>query len=219
MSRSRILTIVGLTIAMPIAVYAAQAAQKKGSEPAPAKKMDMPMAKSTMTDAQKIASAQSAAPATIAKDATIMDWPDKEGAKMRQLRAGSNGWVCMPTTPGGGSPRVDPMCLDKQWASWAEAFMSHAAAPPKVTGTGIGYMLKGDKGVSNINPLDEKPTPTNQWVVTGPHIMVLFGDLKMLDQYPTDPKNGGPWVMWKGSPFAHLMVPVSPTQAPMVVSK
>jgi hypothetical protein len=31
----------------------------------------------------------------------------------------------------------------------------------------------------------------------------------MLDAFPTDPKSGGPWVMWKGTPYAHLMVPVA----------
>jgi len=30
---------------------------------------------------------------------------------------------------------------------------------------------------------------------------------------PTDPKSGGPWVMWKGTPYAHVMVPVSAAQA------
>ena len=25
----------------------------------------------------------------------------------------------------------------------------------------------------------------------------------------TDPKNGGPWVMWKGTPYAHIMAPVT----------
>ena len=42
--------------------------------------------------------------------------------------------------------------------------------------------------------------------------MVLYADLKLLDAYPTDPKSGGPWVMWKGTPYAHLMVPVAPKQ-------
>src|SRR5262245_12579568 len=30
-----------------------------------------------------------------------------------------------------------------------------------------------------------------------------------LDLYPTDPKTGGPWVMWKGTRYAHVMVPVA----------
>jgi hypothetical protein len=31
-----------------------------------------------------------------------------------------------------------------------------------------------------------------------------------LSALPTDPNNGGPWVMWKGTPYAHIMVPVGP---------
>jgi hypothetical protein len=30
----------------------------------------------------------------------------------------------------------------------------------------------------------------------------------MLASLPTDPNNGGPWVMWKGTKYAHIMVPV-----------
>ncbi|GAA5644468.1 hypothetical protein [Vibrio proteolyticus] len=30
----------------------------------------------------------------------------------------------------------------------------------------------------------------------------------MLDTLPTAPNYGGPYVMWKGKPYAHIMVPV-----------
>jgi hypothetical protein len=50
-------------------------------------------------------------------------------------------------------------------------------------------------------------------VIAPPHLMVLFPDPKLLEAYSTDPGSGGPWVMWKGTPYAHLMVPVSPTKA------
>ena len=85
-------------------------------------------------------------------------------------------------------------------------------AQPKVSGTGIAYMLRGDKGASNTDPFATGPSADNQWVVSPAHIMVLYDDPKMLDAFPTDPKSGGPWVMWKGTPYAHLMVPVSPRQ-------
>ena len=29
-----------------------------------------------------------------------------------------------------------------------------------------------------------------------------------LDAFPTDPQAGGPYVMWKGTPYAHIMVPI-----------
>jgi hypothetical protein len=162
-----------------------------------------------MTDAQKIASAMSAAPPEISKNATIMDWPEGEGKEMRQLRAGTNAWVCYPDTPlqSSGAQYEDPMCIDKSWQGWAEAWMKKT--PPSGTGTGIAYMLKGDKGASNIDPFATAPTPDNQWVRTAPHVMVLVGDTKLLDNFPSDPTSGGPYVMWKGTPYAHLMVPVA----------
>jgi hypothetical protein len=166
-----------------------------------------------MTSAQKIANAMSAAPAEIGRHAAIMDWPTASGGKPTQLRAGTNGWVCFPNSPTGfGSASVDdPMCLDAQWQAWGEAWMSKS--PPKITDTGIAYMLKGDRGASNTDPFATGPTATNEWVVSPPHVMVLYADTRMLDGFPTDPLSGGPWVMWKGTPYAHLMVPVSSTQA------
>jgi hypothetical protein len=172
-----------------------------------------------MTDAQKIADAMSAAPPGISLNATIMDWPDTPTGKPKQLRAGTNGWVCYPSMaemhPGGAGD--DPMCFDKSWQSWAEAWMNRT--PPKVSTSGIAYMLKGDTGASNTDPFAMALTATNQWVVSPPHMMVLYPDTKMLDDFPIDPKNGGPWVMLKGTPYAHLMVPVSTTKAASMPAK
>jgi len=172
-----------------------------------------------MTDTQKIANAMTAAPQGISKNATIMDWPDTPNGKPRQLRAGTNGWVCYPSTPEmhPGVSGDDPMCLDKSWQAWAEAWMSKSQ--PKISSTGIAYMLKGDAGASNTDPFAMVATATNQWVTSPPHTMVLYPDTKMLDSFPTDPKNGGPWVMWKGTPYAHLMVPVSTTKEAVMSSK
>jgi hypothetical protein len=162
-----------------------------------------------MTNSQKIASAMSAAPEGIAKDATIMDWGDTPKSQPKQLRAGTNGWVCYPSTPAAfeSASGEDPMCLDKSWQTWAEAWMNKT--DPKVSAGGIAYMLRGDRGASNTDPYATGPAGSNQWVVSPPHIMVLYQDPKLLDPYPTDPKSGGPWVMWKGTPYAHLMVPVA----------
>jgi hypothetical protein len=34
-------------------------------------------------------------------------------------------------------------------------------------------------------------------------------DGSMLEGVSTDPKNGGPWVMWRDTPYAHLMIPAA----------
>ena len=202
MRRCIVLTSFAAALAVPVAALAQHAHDKPATKPAAHK----------MSDAQMIANATSAAPAEIGRKATVMAWPDAPGGQPRQLRAGTNGWVCFPNSPGeyGGASVEDPMCLDKQWQAWGDAW--EKKAPPKITGTGIAYMLKGDKGASNTDPYATGPTADNQWVVSPSHIMVLYEDTKMLDAFPTDPKGGGPWVMWKGTPYAHLMVPVAPKQ-------
>jgi hypothetical protein len=97
------------------------------------------------------------------------------------LREGSNGYTCFPT-----------------WSNKKDFAADRL---------GISYMLAGDEGASNIDPFAEGPTDDNEWVVEGPHLMIIVPP-ELLEGFPTDPDNGGPYVMWKGTPYAHLMVPV-----------
>lgn len=147
-----------------------------------------------------IAKATSAAPADIGRNATVMGMG--ADGKMKELRAGTNGWMCMLDLVG------DSMCLDKEWQAWGDAWMNKKA-PSQPKTVGVAYMLNGDKGASNIDPYATKRTADNQWVVSGPHIMLLPTDVSQLDAYPTDWTKGGPWVMWKGTPYAHIMVPTT----------
>jgi len=79
----------------------------------------------------------------------------------------------------------DSMCLDKEWQAWGDAWMNKKD-PPKPKTVGVAYMLKGDKGASNTDPYATKPTADNQWVVSGPHIMLLPTEVSQLDAYPTE---------------------------------
>ncbi len=159
------------------------------------------------SDSATIALATSAAPPEIGMKAAVMGaGPD---GQMKQLRAGTNGWMCMV------DPAGDPMCLDKEWQAWGDAWMNKKD-PPQPKTVGIAYMLKGDKGASNTDPYATKATSDNQWVVSPPHVMILPTESSQLDAFPTDPKAGGPWVMWKGTKYAHIMVPIAPmSQAAM----
>ncbi len=150
------------------------------------------------SDSALIASALSAAPLDVAKDASVV------GHDGRALRRGTNGWVCMPDMP--NVPNDAPMCLDAPWRSFIDALMNKRI--PRVTQMGFAYMLQGDMPVSNVDPFATGPTATNQWIQQGgPHIMVLLPDMRMLKGVSADPNNGGPFVMWKGTPYAHIMVP------------
>ena len=160
-----------------------------------------------MSSDAKIKLALSAGPADLTKDAAVVE-PGADG-KMMQLRAGTNGWVCM------AHPEV--MCLDKEWQGWVDAWINKK--DPQIKSVGIAYMLKGDKGASNTDPFATAPTATNQWVVSPAHLMVLTPDTNQLAALPTDPHNGGPWVMWKGTKYAHIMVPTVPMPAKAAAPK
>lgn len=194
--------IVLTTLATPasIATIVAQNAPKPA---APAKAA--PPAKAAaaaVSDAALIKSAMSAAPLAIAKDATIVTMDDKMA--MKTLRKGTNGWTCMPDVP--NTPGPDPMCGDKAVMDWASALMAHKD-PPKDK-MGVAYMLAGGADASNTDPWAEKPAAGQAWVKTGPHMMVMnIGE--HFDGYPTTPGDAKvPYVMYPGTPYAHLMIPV-----------
>lgn len=156
--------------------------------------------------AAKIASAATAGPTAITRDATVMDWPGKDG-KMAMLRQGSNGWVCMPSNTKTKYRKNDAMCLDAQWQEWLSAVGEKR--PPKITKVGYAYMLAADEWGSNTDPIGEtEPTPTNQWHKMGPHVMVLYPDAKSLEGIPDKPSTNGPYIMGAGSPYAHVMWPM-----------
>jgi hypothetical protein len=166
----------------------------------------MPMPKTMMTREQKIANAMSAAPSSVSANATILDWPAKEGDVPPVLRSGKNGWSCLPDMP--MTEGNDPMCLDASWMKWVEGFMAKKA--PQYSTAGIGYMMApgGGQG-SNTDPFAMTASADNQWAHHPPHMMILVPDLKSLEGLTTDPHNGGPYVMFKGTPFAHIMAPVA----------
>lgn len=149
-----------------------------------------------------VASAMTAAPAAIANDATIMTI-GADGT-MQTVREGKNGWTCMPDNP--ATPGPDPMCMDANAAGWAAAWIGRKTPP---TGApGLMYMLAGGTDASNSDPYATTPTEGGDWVKTGPHLMVV-GSPEMLKSYPSGakPDTSAPYVMWAGTPYAHLMIP------------
>ena len=150
-----------------------------------------------------VESALAAAPASIANGAKVIAMgADKS---MKVLREGKNGWTCMPDTM--TTPGPDPMCMDANAAKWVMAWMGHK--PPPADAVGMMYMLEGGTDASNTDPYATAPTADNDWVKTGPHVMVV-GSADVLKGYPSGakPDTKVPYVMWAGTPYAHLMVPV-----------
>ncbi len=160
--------------------------------------------KKAPTDAQMIASAMRAAPARVARDATIVTM-EADGT-MRMLRKGSNDFTCMPDNP--VVPGPDSMCMDKNAMEWAHAYIGHQ--PPPAGKIGLIYMLEGGTDASNTDPYAKKPESGNHWVKTGPHFMIVGADQAFYDNYPknADPDTAAPYVMWTGTPYQHLMAPI-----------
>jgi hypothetical protein len=152
-----------------------------------------------MSDQDYIAKTMTAAPEAIVKQATIVTM-DTNG-NMRTLQKGTNAFTCMIIPDG------TPTCMDAGAMEWANALMSHAPPPNKV---GFMFMLNGDTGASNTDPYATGPTPDNHWVKTGPHVMIVGPEAKAMAGYPrsADADPTQPYVMWAGTPYEHLMIPV-----------
>jgi len=157
----------------------------------------------------KIQNALSAAPASIAAGARVMDWPSTPNGQMTELRAGTNGWTCLPDEA--ETPTNDPLCGDSLSFVWYVQYMQHKT--PQIPRLSMVYMLQGSSDASNTDAFKMKPDSGQPWVITGPHVMIFVPDPRVLRGLPTDWKSGGPYVMFANTPYAHVMVPVAAAQA------
>jgi len=151
------------------------------------------------TDSERqIAHARGAAPASISADATVV-------SNGEVLAQGSNGWTCMPDLmPNDGAA----VCIDAVWSEMLAALGAKAAFEPG--SIGISYMLKGDppgSGVSNSTPYHPDHANADDYTETGPHLMIIVSK-DLIEGMTDDPASGGPYIMWKDTPYAHVMVPV-----------
>ncbi len=145
-----------------------------------------------------VAHARAAAPAAIGADATIV-------VNGEVVVEGSNGWTCLPEVmPGDGAA----VCVDAVWGEMMAAL--GAKAPFSASNVGISYMLLGEPdggGVSNSDPYHEDPQSADDYTETGPHLMIIVPK-EALAGISDDPSSGGPYVMWKDTDYAHIMIPV-----------
>ena len=147
---------------------------------------------------KRVAHARGAAPAEVGADATII-------INGEVVVEGSNGWTCMPDVmPDDGAA----VCVDAVWGEMMAAL--GAKTPFTASRVGISYMLLGEppgSGVSNSDPYHEDPANADDYVETGPHLMIIVPK-ESLKGISDDPSTGGPYVMWKDTDYAHIMIPV-----------
>lgn len=149
------------------------------------------------TTADKITLALSAGPSNITKDATVADIGP--GGKMTILRAGTNDFTCFPGDPSGvGMPA---MCEDKVAMQWNKDRAEHKPGPT-TTVPGIEYMLAGATQRSDTDPFDKVSPP----IKIGPHWMILWPFDPKTSGLPTVHKDTGAYIMYAGTPWAHVHV-------------
>jgi hypothetical protein len=151
--------------------------------------------------AEKIKRALSAGPPSITPDATVAEI-DSDG-KLKILRQGTNDFTCMPGDPAGiGMPS---MCANKVAMQWNSDFAHHKETPT-ITVPGIEYMLAGATQRSDTDPFDETSPP----IPIGPHWMILWPFDPKTTGLPITHRPTGAYIMWAGTPWAHVHVMGTP---------
>jgi hypothetical protein len=145
-----------------------------------------------------LAKVKTAAPAEIVAKASIVMMQD---GNPRSLQTGTNGYTCLI------GPDGTPLCADENGMAWWKAVGSKSEPPNKI---GFIYMLAGDTGTSNHDPYQR--ASHQHWVQTGPHVMIVGPMVREMPGYPRSadvPDPSQPYVMFPGTPYEHLMLPVS----------
>jgi hypothetical protein len=152
------------------------------------------------SDAEKIASALQAGPKFVTRNATVLDWPTSPGGEYRVLRAGTNGWTCLPGLP--RTPHDEPGCFDQVFLQFIKDSM--AGRTPNVQSVGISYMYGGFWVPNKSHAMGSG----NEFHV-GPHIMIIGPDQKMLETLNHDGSNGEPYVNHlPGRTELYLVIPI-----------
>lgn len=145
----------------------------------------MPAPRKSKSDAEKMVSALQAGPEFVTRNATVLDYPASPTGEFRVLRAGTNGWTCLPGLPEGTDD--EPGCFDQVFLEFLKD--SIAGRTPNVQRIGISYMYSG-KWVPNKS---HARGSGNEFHV-GPHVMIIGLDRKLLEAFNQDGSNGEPYV-------------------------
>jgi len=166
----------------------------------PSKKAPTVKEVKAMSEKDQTALALSAAPPHIAKEAGIMIYG--ADGKLTETKKSANGVTCIKTVM--NLPYHDPMGMYAAVQQWKTDLMNNA---PKPTNTvpGIAYMARGGSHFEK----DGKVVMSGDGakiVKEPPHWMVMWPFDAAATKLPTAPNPSGVYIMFEGSPYAHLMV-------------
>ena len=154
-----------------------------------------------MSEKEQTALALSAAPKHIAREAGVMVFG--ADGKLTEVRKSENGFTCIPTVM--NLPDPDPICMDGAAHQWMTDIMNNAPKPSN-TIPGIAYMAKGGSHFEKNKKVVMQKEAGAIVVKEPPHWMVMWPFDPTATKLPTAPNPSGSYIMFDGSPYAHLMV-------------
>ena len=164
-----------------------------------------------MSDAAYTRAAEAGAPRAISSKATIARI--ESNGKTTNLREGTNGFTCM-LLPDDHAPA----CGDQNATAWLTAAFSKQPKPPN-TEPGVAYMMRGGTHFETPDgKIVMEKSANTRTVKEPPHWMLLWPVDPAASGLPTRPNPMGVYVMFAGTPYAHLMVYQNPAKMPLTRS-
>ena len=171
-----------------------------------------------MSHEQVIAAASAGGPDFISQNAAIA-WIDSAGT-LHAIRPGTNGFTCLFMKP---DPIGGPICGDQAANAWVLAMRHGDARPPAMSAPGVAYMAQGGSHYEDAqgNVLMEHDLSPHvagsRRMVEQPHWMLIWPFDPAASGLPTKENGAGSYIMFAGTPWAHVMIYQNPRQltAPM----
>jgi hypothetical protein len=154
----------------------------------------------SLSEGEQVKLALSGAPPHLVKEVGVMIYG--ADGKLTESKKSTNGFTCIPTVM--NLPDPDPMCMDAAVQQWMNDLIDGA---PKPTNTvpGIAYMARGgshfEKEGKVVMGGDGAKT-----VKEPPHWMLMWPFDAEATKLPTAPNVSGVYIMFEGTPYAHLMI-------------
>jgi hypothetical protein len=160
----------------------------------------LPASPKSKSNAEKIASAVQAGPTFVTQNATVLDYPTSPSGEFPVLRAGTNGWTCLPGFR--GAAHEESGCFDQVFLQFIKDNI--AGRTPNVQNVGISYMYGG-----KFVPNKSHAMGSGSEFRVGPHIMIIGLDQKMMQTLNQDASNGEPYVnSLPGHSELFLVIPI-----------
>lgn len=160
-----------------------------------------------MTHAQVVSAASAGGPASVSHNAAI-GWIDSAGT-LHEMRAGTNGFTCVIAVP---DPFGGPICGDAVATAWFNALLTGKSGPPAPSAPGIAYMARGGvhyedakRNVVMEHNLSKHAAGTRR-VPERAHWMLMYPFDPAATGLPTRENGTGSYIMFAGTPWAHVMI-------------